>query len=61
MLNVVWICDTGGDTIQFNYQAGSGPLGVSVETSHRLADNNWHSISVERNRYCTRVQCFLNI
>uniref|UniRef100_A0A1B6CD05 Neurexin-4 n=2 Tax=Clastoptera arizonana TaxID=38151 RepID=A0A1B6CD05_9HEMI len=45
----------GGDTIQFNYQAGSGPLGVSVETSSSLADNNWHSVSVERNRKEARV------
>jgi len=41
----------GGDQLQFQYQAGSGPLGVSVDTSYRLADNNWHSVSVERNRW----------
>jgi hypothetical protein len=41
---------TGGDQLQFQYQAGSGPLGVSVDTAYRLADNNWHSVSVERNR-----------
>lgn len=45
----------GGDTLQFNYQAGTGPLGVSVETSHNLADNNWHSVSVERNRKEARI------
>lgn len=40
----------GGYQLQFQYQAGSGPLGVSVDTAYRLADNNWHSVSVERNR-----------
>lgn len=45
----------GGDQLQFQYQAGSGPLGVSVETSYRLADNNWHSVSVERNRKEARI------
>ncbi|XP_054280158.1 neurexin-4 [Macrosteles quadrilineatus] len=45
----------GGDTLQFTYQAGSGPLGVSVETSHKLADNNWHSVSIERNRKEARI------
>jgi hypothetical protein len=41
----------GGYQLQFQYQAGSGPLGVTVDTSYRLADNNWHSVSVERNRW----------
>lgn len=40
----------GGKKVQFQYQAGSGPLGVNVETSYHLNDNTWHSISVERNR-----------
>jgi contactin associated protein-like 2 len=40
----------GGDQLQFQYQAGSGPLGVSVDTSYMLADDKWHSVSVERNR-----------
>ncbi|KAF4517229.1 hypothetical protein B566_EDAN005283 [Ephemera danica] len=44
-----------GDQLQFQYQAGSGPLGVNVETSYRLADNNWHSVSVERNRKEARI------
>lgn len=45
----------GGNQLQFQYQAGSGPLGVSVDTSYRLADNNWHSVSVERNRKEARI------
>jgi contactin associated protein-like 2 len=45
----------GGNQIHFQYQAGSGPLAVSVQTSTRLADNNWHSVSVERNRKEARI------
>lgn len=45
----------GGDQLQFQYHAGSGPLGVNVETSYRLADNNWHSVLVERNRKEARI------
>lgn len=41
----------GGKKLQFEYQAGSGPLGVNVETSYPLNDNQWHSVSVERNRF----------
>lgn len=41
----------GGKKLQFQYQAGSGPLGVNVETSYHLNDDQWHSVSVERNRY----------
>ncbi|GFU06145.1 neurexin-4 [Trichonephila clavipes] len=44
-----------GDQIQFQYHAGNGPLGVSVETSYKLNDNNWHSVLVERNRKEARV------
>ncbi|KPJ11812.1 Neurexin-4 [Papilio machaon] len=45
----------GGDQLQFQLQVGDTPLGVSVETSSRLADNNWHSVSIERNRKEARV------
>ncbi|CAK1598381.1 unnamed protein product [Parnassius mnemosyne] len=45
----------GGDQIQFQFQVGDTPLGVSVETSSRLADDNWHSVSIERNRKEARV------
>ncbi|KAK9504052.1 hypothetical protein O3M35_010488 [Rhynocoris fuscipes] len=44
-----------GDTLQFTYQAGGGPLGVSIETSNKLSDNNWHSVSIERNRKEARM------
>ncbi|GIX99848.1 neurexin-4 [Caerostris darwini] len=44
-----------GDQIQFQYHAGNGPLGVSVETSYKLNDNNWHSVLVERNRKEARI------
>lgn len=45
----------GGYKLKFQYQAGSGPLGVDVETSYPLNDNNWHSVSVERNRKEARL------
>ncbi|CAH0729114.1 unnamed protein product, partial [Brenthis ino] len=45
----------GGKQLQFQFQVGDTPLGVSVETSNRLADNNWHSVSIERNRKEARV------
>ncbi|XP_058793266.1 neurexin-4 [Phymastichus coffea] len=45
----------GGNQIHFQYQAGGSPLAVSVQTSSRLADNNWHSVSVERNRKEARI------
>ncbi|XP_026281796.1 neurexin-4 isoform X1 [Frankliniella occidentalis] len=45
----------GGNKLQFQYQAGGGPLGVSVETAYKLVDNRWHSISVERNRKEARI------
>lgn len=40
----------GGNQLQFQYQAGSGPMAVIRETSYKLADDQWHSVSVERNR-----------
>ncbi|KAK2720944.1 neurexin-4-like isoform X1 [Artemia franciscana] len=39
-----------GDKIQFQYQVGGGPMAVTVDTSNKLSDNNWHSIMIERNR-----------
>ncbi|CAH0552688.1 unnamed protein product [Brassicogethes aeneus] len=39
-----------GNQLQFQYQAGSGPMAVISETNYRLADDRWHSVSVERNR-----------
>jgi hypothetical protein len=44
-----------GKKLQFQYQAGSGPLAVNVETSYSLNDNHWHSVSVERNRKEARL------
>ncbi|KAJ6647209.1 Neurexin-4 [Pseudolycoriella hygida] len=44
-----------GKKLQFQYQAGSGPLGVNVETSYHLNNNDWHSVSVERNRKEARL------
>ncbi len=40
----------GGNHVQFEYEAGKGQHGVTVETSYRLDDDEWHSILVERNR-----------
>lgn len=45
----------GGNKLQFQYQAGSGPLGVNVHTSYHLNDNKWHTVSVERNRKEARL------
>ncbi|XP_065156246.1 neurexin-4 isoform X1 [Atheta coriaria] len=45
----------GGTQLQFQYQVGSGPLAVTRETSYKLADDNWHSVSVERNRKSARL------
>ncbi|KAG5881355.1 hypothetical protein JTB14_037097 [Gonioctena quinquepunctata] len=39
-----------GNQLQFQYQAGSGPMAVIRETSYKLNDDQWHSVSVERNR-----------
>lgn len=49
------IAINGGNQLTFQYQAGGGPLAVSVQTSNKLADNNWHSVSVERNRKEARI------
>ncbi|KAF6207362.1 hypothetical protein GE061_018603 [Apolygus lucorum] len=46
---------TGGDTLQFTYEAGGGRLGATVETSYRLADDNWHTVLIERNRKEARI------
>ncbi|KAJ8665187.1 hypothetical protein QAD02_006849 [Eretmocerus hayati] len=46
----------GGNQIHFQYKSGGGgQVGVSVQTSNRLADNQWHSVSVERNRKEAKV------
>ena len=39
-----------GNHIQFEYESGKGPQGVTVETAYRLDDDQWHSVLVERNR-----------
>lgn len=44
-----------GNKLIFNYQAGSGPLGVNIEATNRLADNNWHTVLIERNRKEARI------
>lgn len=44
-----------GNKLKFQYKAGSGPLSVDVLTSYPLNDNNWHSVSVERNRKEARL------
>ncbi|XP_062540681.1 neurexin-4 isoform X1 [Armigeres subalbatus] len=49
-LNIV-----GGTKLLFEYQAGTGTQKVYVETSYRLSDNRWHSVSVERNRKEARL------
>ena len=54
-LVAVQVSINGGDTLQFEYQAGSGPRTVTVETSNRLADNQWHTVYIERNRREARM------
>lgn len=49
----------GGNQLQFQFQVGDTPLGVSVSTSNRLTDNQWHSVSIDRNRY--GVQCGFSV
>ncbi|XP_066260020.1 neurexin-4 isoform X2 [Euwallacea similis] len=39
-----------GNQLQFQYQAGSGPIAVIAEVSYKLSDDQWHTVSVERNR-----------
>ncbi|CAB4061393.1 Neurexin-4 [Lepeophtheirus salmonis] len=39
-----------GNHVQFEYEAGKGQQGVTVETSYRLDDDKWHSVLIERNR-----------
>nr|NVI76555.1 neurexin IV [Cucujiformia] len=40
----------GGNQLQFQYQAGQGPIAVIREVSYKLSDDQWHTVSVERNR-----------
>ncbi|XP_077561755.1 neurexin-4 [Haemaphysalis longicornis] len=47
---------SGGDRIQLLYEtAGGGPQGVSVKTSYKLSNDEWHSVHVERNRKQARI------
>merc|ERR1711899_254946 len=39
-----------GNHIQFEYDSGKGPQGVTVETAYRLDDDTWHTVLVEKNR-----------
>ncbi|XP_034938756.1 neurexin-4-like, partial [Chelonus insularis] len=39
-----------GNQIQFEYKSGEIVQTVSVQTSDRLNNNNWHSVTVERNQ-----------
>ncbi|XP_038122350.1 neurexin-4 isoform X1 [Culex quinquefasciatus] len=45
----------GGMKLLFEYQAGTGTQKVYVETAYKLNDDNWHSVSVERNRKEARL------
>ncbi|XP_043514492.1 neurexin-4 isoform X1 [Frieseomelitta varia] len=54
-IDYIKISINSGNQIQFQYLAGGGPLTVSVQTSYKLADNRWHSLSVERNRKEARI------
>lgn len=39
-----------GDQIQFEFEAGKGQQGLTVETAYRMDDDKWHSVLVEKNR-----------
>ncbi|XP_076259208.1 neurexin-4 isoform X1 [Rhynchophorus ferrugineus] len=39
-----------GNQLQFQYQAGAGPIAVTAEVSYKLSDDQWHTVSLERNR-----------
>ncbi|XP_018016939.1 neurexin-4 isoform X2 [Hyalella azteca] len=45
----------GGLVLQFQYQAGAGPMAVTIETAYVLNDDTWHSVLVERNRKEARM------
>ena len=46
-----------GNHVQFEYEAGKGQQGVTVETAYRLDDDKWHSVLIERNRKEAMVCC----
>ncbi|XP_064472302.1 neurexin-4-like isoform X2 [Ornithodoros turicata] len=46
---------SGGDQIQLSYKTASGPHGVSVETSYKLNNNEWHIVHIERNKKEARI------
>merc|ERR1712038_1079555 len=39
-----------GDAIQFEWAAGKGDQSLTVETTYRLDDDDWHSVHIEKNR-----------
>jgi len=39
-----------GDAIQFEWAAGKGDQSLTVETTYRLDDDEWHSVHIEKNR-----------
>ncbi|XP_018318496.1 neurexin-4 isoform X1 [Agrilus planipennis] len=45
----------GGDLLQFQYQAGLGPITINYKTSYKLADDRWHLVAIERNRKGARL------
>ncbi|XP_021952537.1 neurexin-4 isoform X2 [Folsomia candida] len=44
-----------GNLVKFQVEAGSGPLGVNVVVTGSLADDQWHSVQVEKNRKQLRI------
>ncbi|XP_065217760.1 neurexin-4 isoform X3 [Planococcus citri] len=44
-----------GNSILFMYQTGNKPTHVQGKSTSGLADNNWHSVYIERNRKGARV------
>ncbi|CAL8121658.1 unnamed protein product [Orchesella dallaii] len=44
-----------GNLIKFQLESGSGPMGVNIQTSAHLNDNQWHSVHVEKNRKQARL------
>lgn len=46
---------TSGKSMQFSFAAGSGSRTVTIESSYKLNDNNWHSVLIEWNKKEARL------
>lgn len=44
-----------GNQLQFQYQAGGGPISVIAEVSYKLSDDQWHASQCCGARVCVSV------